>query len=120
MLVSVRVDADHAMFVGSDGSLPALPNDEAQTPRWWRSETETFTQSLGVIEVVCSAWFALLPIVVLIFISWGNRFVGRGTACVPASGLRFGFTMEDASQRRGKIRSRSGATGADLSTLLDR
>jgi hypothetical protein len=34
-----------------------LPNDEAQTPRWWRSETETFPQSLGVIEVVCSAWF---------------------------------------------------------------
>ena len=35
-----------------------LPNDEAQTPRWGRPNSVVFSNTLRVIGVVCSAWFA--------------------------------------------------------------
>jgi hypothetical protein len=37
----------------------ALPNDEAQTPRWGCPNSVVFSQTLRVIGVVCSAWFAV-------------------------------------------------------------
>jgi len=40
--------------------LLVLPNDEAQTPRWVRSNSETFPNPLRATEVVCSAWFGRL------------------------------------------------------------
>jgi len=38
----------------------SAPNDEAQTPRWGRSHSETFSKLLRVTEVVCSVWFGVL------------------------------------------------------------
>ena len=39
---------------------PALPNDEAQTPRWRRPDSMVFSNTLRVIGVVCSAWLGCL------------------------------------------------------------
>jgi hypothetical protein len=51
-----------------DSFMPVLPNDEAQGPRWRRSETEDLSKTLRVIEVPCSAWLGglcLLPVLVI-------------------------------------------------------
>ena len=42
------------------GPSPQWPNDEAQAPRWVRSNTETFPKTPRVTEVACSAWFGCL------------------------------------------------------------
>jgi hypothetical protein len=42
-------------------AAPALPNDEAQTPRWGCPNSMVFSYTLRVIGVVCSAWFGCFP-----------------------------------------------------------